>query len=91
VDINTAAPVITRDEILIGAPITTIWDIQTDIASWPSWQPDVDGAQIDGPLAVGSTFRWQTSGLDITSTVEELDAPNRIVHWRTASRGGKVI
>ena len=43
-DISTAAPVITRDEIFIHAPIQTIWDIQTDVASWPSWQPDVDSA-----------------------------------------------
>lgn len=55
-DINTAAPVITRDEILLHAPIETIWEIQTDVAGWPSWQPEVDGAQIDGPLAVGSAF-----------------------------------
>jgi len=85
-DINTAAPVITRDEILIHAPITTIWDIQTDIAAWPSWQPDVDGAQVEGPLAIGSTFRWQTSGLDITSTVAEVDAPHRIV-WSGPAQG----
>jgi uncharacterized protein YndB with AHSA1/START domain len=78
-DINTAAPVITRDEILIHAPIQSIWDIQTDVAGWPSWQPDVDGAQVDGPLSVGSVFRWQTAGLDITSTVEQVDAPRRIV------------
>lgn len=55
-DINTAAPVITRDEILLHAPIETIWEIQTDVAGWPSWQPEADGAQIDGPLAVGSAF-----------------------------------
>jgi uncharacterized protein YndB with AHSA1/START domain len=35
-DINTDAPVITRDEILISTPIQTIWDIQTDVAGWPS-------------------------------------------------------
>ena len=35
-DINTAAPVITRDEIFIQAPIETIWDIQTDVAPRPS-------------------------------------------------------
>jgi uncharacterized protein YndB with AHSA1/START domain len=85
-DINTAAPVITRDEILIHAPIQTIWDIQTDVAAWPSWQPDVDGAQSDRPLAVGSVFRWQTGGLDITSTVEEVDAPRRIV-WGGPAQG----
>jgi uncharacterized protein YndB with AHSA1/START domain len=85
-DINTAAPVITRDEILIRAPIQSIWEIQTDVAAWPSWQPDVDGAQVDGPLAVGSVFRWQTAGLDITSTVEEVDAPRRIV-WGGPAQG----
>jgi len=85
-DINTAAPVITRDEILIHAPIETVWDIQTDVAAWPSWQPDVDGAQADGPLAVGSVFRWQTAGLDITSTVEEVNGPRRIV-WGGPAQG----
>jgi uncharacterized protein YndB with AHSA1/START domain len=78
-DIDSAAPVITRDEILIHAPIETIWGIQTDVAAWPSWQPDVDGVEAEGPLAVGSVFRWQTAGLDITSTVEEVDPPHRIV------------
>ena len=85
-DINTDAPVITRDEILISAPIQTIWDIQTDVADWPSWQPDVDGAEADGPLTPGSVFRWQTAGLDITSTVEEVDAPRRIV-WGGPAQG----
>src|SRR5229473_8707929 len=46
--------------------------IQTNVAGWPSWQPDVDGAQAGGPLTVGSVFRWQTAGLDITSTVTEV-------------------
>ena len=85
-EINTAAPVITRDEILIHAPIETIWDIQTDVAQWPSWQPDVDAAEADGPLTVGSIFRWETAGLNITSTVEEVDAPNRIM-WGGPAQG----
>src|ERR671911_1133491 len=85
-DINTAAPVITRDEILIRAPLEVIWEIQTAVADWPSWQPDVDGAQSEGPLEVGSVFRWQTAGLDITSTVEEMDAPHRIV-WGGPAQG----
>jgi sporulation-control protein spo0M len=39
----------------------------------------VQSAETDGPLMLGSVFRWQTTGLDITSTVEECDAPHRIV------------
>jgi Polyketide cyclase / dehydrase and lipid transport len=85
-DINSAAPVITRDEILIHAPIRAIWDVQTDVGGWPSWQPDVDTAEAEGPLAVDSVFRWQTAGLDITSTVMEVDAPHRIV-WGGPAQG----
>ena len=33
-DINEDAPVITRDEIFIEAPIETIWEIQTNVADW---------------------------------------------------------
>lgn len=85
-DINGDAPVITRDEIFIEAPIETVWEIQTDVAAWPAWQPDVDGAQSDGPLEVGSVFRWQTAGLDITSTVQEIDPPRRIA-WGGPAQG----
>ena len=85
-DINTDAPVITRDEIHISADIQTVWDIQTNVTDWPSWQPDVDGAESEGPLTVGSVFRWQTAGLDITSTVEEVDPPRRIV-WGGPAQG----
>ncbi len=85
-EINTAAPVVTRDEILVDAPIETIWSLQTDVAAWPSWQPDVDGAESEGALAVGSVFRWQTAGLDITSTVGQIDPPHRIV-WGGSAQG----
>ena len=37
-------------------------------------------------LAVGSEFRWETAGLDITSTVHEIDAPHRIV-WGGSAQG----
>ena len=51
-DINNEAPVITRDEILISAPIQTIWEIQTDVPAWPSRQPDVDSAEADAPRRI---------------------------------------
>ncbi len=85
-EIDANAPVITRDETLIDAPAEVIWNIQTDIAAWPRWQPEVDAAQLDGPLAVGSVFYWETAGLRITSTVQELDPPRRIV-WSGPAPG----
>jgi uncharacterized protein YndB with AHSA1/START domain len=80
------APVITRDELLIDAPAEVIWNIQTDISAWPQWQPEVDAAQLDGILAVGSVFHWETAGLEITSTVQEVDPPRRIV-WSDPAQG----
>lgn len=81
---------VTRDEILVQAPLRTVWDIQTDVARWPSWQRDIDATQPDGPLSVGAVFRWQTAGLDIVSTVKEVDAPHRIV-WGGPAQGIRAI
>ena len=33
-DIDTTAPGITRDEILIDAPLDAVWRIQTNISAW---------------------------------------------------------
>ena len=78
-DIDVNAPVITRDEVLIDAPLGTIWSLQSDISSWSEWLPDIDASTVEGPLEVGTIFRWQTYGLSIESTIQEIDAPRRIV------------
>ncbi|MFD8080816.1 SRPBCC family protein [Kitasatospora sp. NPDC059722] len=84
--IDETAPVIVRLSTTIDAPLATVWDVHTDIAAWPAWNADVDRAAPDGPLAPGSTFRWRTHGLDITSTVLELTPGERIV-WGGPANG----
>ncbi|MEU3413472.1 SRPBCC family protein [Streptomyces sp. NPDC006658] len=86
--IDESAPVITRDSILIHAPLHTIWKAQTDVANWPSWQPDVDVVVKDTPgrLRPGSVFRWSTEGLDITSTVRQADYGKRLA-WGGPAQG----
>jgi len=74
-DIDSTAPVVTRDEILIHAPLTEVWKAQTDISAWPQWRPEVPAARLDGELAVGSVFHWEEGGLRITSTVTEIVQP----------------
>ncbi|MEU6800110.1 SRPBCC family protein [Streptomyces neyagawaensis] len=73
-----------RSAVVIDAPLSTVWKLQTDVERWPSWQPPVLSAQrLDhGPLRKGSSFRWTTPApatpttpattLDITSTVRQL-------------------
>lgn len=86
VDIDRTAPVVSRHEILIDAPLQTVWELHTDVAGWPSWQTAVDGTQPQGPLVPGAVFRWQTAGLDITSTVAQVDPLRRTV-WGGPAHG----
>ncbi|MBL1101028.1 SRPBCC family protein [Streptomyces sp. 205] len=56
-----------------------MWELHTDIAAWPTWNTDIEQAGLDGPLMPGTSFRWRTHGMDITSTVLELVPGERIV------------
>jgi hypothetical protein len=84
VRVDETAPVIARKSIVIDAPLQTVWAVQTDVDNWPNWQPDVTAARKDtpGPLRPGSVFRWETQGLDITSTVK------RAHHGKCLAWGG---
>ncbi|MFK0257056.1 SRPBCC family protein [Streptomyces sp. NPDC090445] len=80
VTIDETAPAIVRLSTVIDAPLATVWELHTDIAAWPSWNPDIDRARPHGPLAPGGSFSWSTGGLDITSTVHEL-VPGQCIVW----------
>ncbi|MFE7711198.1 SRPBCC family protein [Streptomyces sp. NPDC057486] len=89
VEIDDRAPVITRDDIVIHAPLNRIWKIQTDVEAWPTWQPDVTEAVelTPGPLRAGSVFRWSVHGLsDIDSTVKQV-SPHRRIAWGGPAQG----
>jgi hypothetical protein len=85
-DIDENAPVIAREEVFIGAPLDSIWSLHADISSWSEWQPDIDSSTIEGPLAVGTVFHWQTYGLSLKFTIQEIDALRRIV-WSGSAQG----
>ncbi|WP_328991471.1 SRPBCC family protein [Kribbella sp. NBC_01245] len=88
VGIDLQAPVITRDDVLIKAPLAAIWKIQTDVEGWPAWQPEVVSAvrQDEGRLKPGSVFRWEVQGLDVTSTVKQVKPMRRLV-WGGPANG----
>ncbi|MEV4177029.1 MFS transporter [Nonomuraea sp. NPDC049709] len=77
--IDETAPVIVRLSTTIDAPIERVWALHTGIDAWPSWNGDIDTATLSGPVEPGSSFRWTTHGLDITSTVFEVVPGERIV------------
>jgi hypothetical protein len=84
--IDENAPVVARHELPIRAPETVIWELLTDVPTWPSWQPDIVSARARTPLTPGATFRWRTAGLDIASTVYLVEAP-RLILWGGLSQG----
>ncbi|WP_432898221.1 SRPBCC family protein [Micromonospora matsumotoense] len=81
-----------RSEVVIDAPLRTVWKLQTDVERWPSWQPAVlTSRRLDsGPLRPGSSFRWTTpvpetplspaTTLVVTSTVHQLQR-QKCLRW----------
>ncbi|BBY85717.1 SRPBCC family protein [Mycolicibacterium tokaiense] len=87
-----------RTQAVIPAPLQTIWDLQVDVARWPSWQPAVADATVltEGPLRPQSQFLWTTpvpatevtpaTTLYVTSTVQQLEEL-ACIRWSGPARG----
>ncbi|WP_432902556.1 SRPBCC family protein [Micromonospora matsumotoense] len=96
--VDPTAQIRYRAETLINASLHTVWNLQTDVENWPSWQAPVTTATRldDGALRAGSAFRWTTpvpetpmtpaTTLTITSTVAHL-TPYRCIRWAGPGTG----
>jgi uncharacterized protein YndB with AHSA1/START domain len=84
------APVASAAEGLIDAPIDRVWAVLTTIDEWPAWNPDVRSASLHGPVAEGSTFRWQAGPGTITSHIEHVDRP-RLIAWTGRTLGIRAV
>jgi uncharacterized protein YndB with AHSA1/START domain len=76
--IDRYAPVVGTSETEIAAAPEVVWEVLIGIAHWPSWNPDVKSAAVDGELAEGSEFRWKAGPGTITSTLQRIERPRRI-------------
>lgn len=89
-NIDQTAPMSARTEILIDAPVEKVWAVLTGIERWPEWRADVSNARLEGSLAVGTSLKWKTKGVAITSTIQELES-GRCIGWTGSSVGTKAI
>ncbi len=90
IEINAHAPIILSAEIEIDAPPELVWEVLSAIESWPSWNPEVKEATLDGDLAAGTLFRWKAGPSSLTSTLATVDRPSRIA-WTGQSLGLSAI
>ncbi len=55
-----------------------VWKLLGDVESWGTWNAGIETIELDGPLAVGTSFRMKPPDEDVlTSTVVVLE-PNRL-------------
>jgi hypothetical protein len=86
VEVDQAAPVAAQSETEIAAPPERVWELVTDIGRWPEWDPGVESAALEGPLAPGTAFRWKAGPGTIVSTLRHVDPP-REVGWTGKTMG----
>ena len=82
--IDRAAPVVAHHEIDIAAPADLVWRLHADVDAWPTWQAEITEAHAGDALAAGTSFRWTSHGLAVTSTVYALDEGRRVLWGGTA-------
>ena len=80
------APVYGTGEVEIVADLDTVWGVLADIQGWPSWNPDITGATLGGPVQPGTTFSWKSGPGTITSTFQVVDQPTELT-WTGKTMG----
>ncbi len=89
-DADRQAPVFGASEIQIAAAPAAVWDVLTDFAQWPSWNPDVKAMSIDGAVAPGTEFEWKSGPAPIRSTIRRVEPPS-VIAWTGKTFGMSAI
>jgi hypothetical protein len=84
--IAARAPVVGASQIEIAASSEAVWEVLTAFERWPSWNRDVKSMSVEGPVAVGTVFRWRSGPGTITSTIQRVE-PWRLVAWTGRTLG----
>jgi NAD(P)-dependent dehydrogenase (short-subunit alcohol dehydrogenase family) len=74
-------PIEVNNEIVISAPAERVWDLLTDVESWPTWYRACRWVRIEstgGPTESAArpmSFRWKAHPVTLRSTVVGSDRP----------------
>ena len=89
-DVKRDAPVLAAGEIEIASEPEAVWDVLTDFAAWPRWNPDVKSMAFEGGLAEGAEFRWKAGPGTITSTIRRVEPP-LLIGWTGKTLGMSAV
>jgi uncharacterized protein YndB with AHSA1/START domain len=84
------APVVGESETEIDASPEAVWEVLTGIERWPTWNPDVKSASMQGSVAEGSEFRWKAGPGTIKSTIQRVEPP-KLIAWTGTTFGIKAF
>jgi hypothetical protein len=63
-----------------------VWAVMADIGRWPSWNPDIQAATVQGPVQPGTTFSWKSGPGTIRSTFQVVQRPTEL-SWTGKTMG----
>jgi uncharacterized protein YndB with AHSA1/START domain len=84
--INEAAPVLSRDTILINAPAECVWTALSDLSGWPSRFDFITLVKAPARLEAQQRFHWHTTKLHLTSTLLVVKPPQEL-GWKGRKYG----
>ncbi len=90
IPINENAPVKSRNQIEIQAPIDTIWKTLVDIKNWTKWQKAVTETIVGEIIQEGTVFKWKSGGLSFKSKIHT-SKPNTEFGWTGTTVGASAI
>jgi hypothetical protein len=79
-----------EQERFVRAPLELVWSLQTDVAQWTRWHPDVSYAAPLGPHRPGAMFEWVWRGVSTRTRVLDV-VPCRRLAWTSLSARGTSV
>jgi uncharacterized membrane protein len=90
IPINEHAPVKSKSQIEINAPVATVWKVLTDISNWTKWQKAVSETEVLGEIREGTKFNWKAGGLSFKSVIHT-ENPMSMFGWTGTTFGASAI